>query len=459
MSLEAVLDHIDARRDECLETLFELLRQPSISAQDNGVLECAELLRDTLRGFGIESSIIPTEGYPVVYGEVTAEREDAFTVLFYGHYDVQPPEPLEAWESGPFDPTVRDGRVYARGAGDNKGQLITHVLAVRAFLETAGAVPINVKFVFEGEEESGSPNLLSFVEGHRDLLKADLVYTSDGGYDDSGRPVVCFGVRGMLALELEARGAKSDLHSGNRGNVVPNPAWTLIDLLHTMRDPTGRVTIEGFYDDVREPTEIEDELAAKVPFDRDAFLSAMGLGDTPIRNSQDYARRLMFESTFNIAGFTSGYGGEGIKTIIPSRAGLKMDLRLVADQNPDDIYAKFERHVEEHAPDVMVRRLGAMNPSRSSPELPVSRLIVETVEKARGEEPVVIPSLGGSLPDYVWTRTLGAPSVLVPYANPDENNHGPNENLKLDAFFFGIKTSVRVLEAFRDFRAEREELS
>lgn len=453
MSVESVLDHIDAQRDEYLETLFKLLRQPSVSAQDNGVLECAELLRDTLRQFGVGSYLIPTDGYPVVYGEVAAEREDAFTILFYGHYDVQPPEPLEAWESDPFDPTVRNGRVYARGARDNKGQLIAHVLAVRAFLETTGAVPVNVKFVFEGEEESGSPNLLTFVESHRDHLQADLVYTSDGGYDDSGRPVVCFGVRGMLALELEARGAKSDLHSGNRGNVVPNPAWTLIDLLHTMRDSTGRVTIEGFYDDVREPTEIEDDLASKVPFDREAFLSAMDLIDTPIRSPKDYARRLMFEPTFNIAGFTSGYGGEGIKTIVPSRADLKMDLRLVADQNPDDIYAKFERHVEKHAPDVKVRKLGAMNPSRSSPELPASRLVVETVEKARGEEPVVIPSLGGSLPDYVWTQALDTPSVLVPYANPDENNHGPNENLELEAFFSGIKTSVRILEAFKGFQA------
>lgn len=457
MSVESVLDHIDARRDEYLETLFKLLRQPSVSAQDEGVLECAELLRDTLREFGVESYLIPTDGYPVVYGEVAAGREEAFTILFYGHYDVQPPEPLEAWESDPFDPTVRDGRIYARGAGDNKGQLVTHVLAARAFLETMGTVPVNVKFVFEGEEESGSPNLLSFVERHRDLLKADLVYTSDGGYDDSGRPVVCFGVRGMLALELKALGAKSDLHSGNRGNVVPNPAWTLIDLLQTMRDSTGRVMVKGFYDDVRESTEIEDDLAAKVPFDRDAFLSAMGLGDTPIQGPRDYARRLMFEPTFNIAGFTSGYGGEGIKTIIPAQANLKMDLRLVAEQDPDDIYEKFERHVQEHAPGVKVHRLGAMKPSRSSPELPMSRLVMETVEQARGEEPVVIPSLGGSLPDYVWTQALGVPSVLVPYANPDENNHGPNENLELEAFFSGIRTSVRVLEAFKGFPAEREE--
>ena len=456
MSVEEVIAHGEARREEHLEMLFDLLRQPSISAQNTGIVECAELLHGMLEGSGIEASIIPTDGHPVVYGEVSSGDEEAFTILFYGHYDVQPPEPLELWDSEPFEPTVRDGRIYARGAGDNKGQLIAHVLAVRAFLEVAGAVPVNVKFVFEGEEESGSPQLPAFVEGHRELLEADLVYTSDGGYDDTGRPVVCFGVRGMLAVELEANGAKSDLHSGNRGNVVPNPAWILVDLLHTMRDADSGVKIEGFYDDVREPTPAEGQLAATMPFDRESFLKVMGLRKSPVKDSKDYARRLMFEPTLNIAGFTSGYGGEGIKTIIPSKATLKMDMRLVADQEPKDIYEKFVRHVKEHAPEVTVKHLGEMRPSRSSPETVSSRLVVETVAKARGKAPVVKPSLGGSLPDSVWTRTLGVPSVLVPYANPDENNHGPNENLELEAFFAGIRTSIRILEAFRGFDRARE---
>lgn len=447
MALERVLNHIDRNRERWLETLFTLLRQPSISMQDRGVGECAGLLAGLLQRAGIDSTLVETPGYPVVLGEAKGAESGLPTVLFYGHYDVQPPEPLEEWHSPPFEPTVRDGRIFARGAGDNKGQLLAHVLAVGSYLEMNAPLPVNVKFVFEGEEENGSPHLPSFVEHHREALAADLVYTADGGYHDSGRPMVCFGVRGMLALELEARGARSDLHSGNRGNIVPNPAWELVDLLHTMRDPHGRVLIEGFYDDVRNPTDVELELAAKMPFDREAFIEEMGLSESPIRDAADYGERLMFQPTFNIAGFASGYTGPGVKTIIPSKATLKMDVRLVADQRPDDIFVKISDHVTRHAPQITTRRVGSMEPSRTSPELEISKHIISAVEHTRGQEPVIAPSLGGSLPDYVWTRILGVPSLLVPYANPDENNHAPNENLEVEAFFAGIKTTASVLEA------------
>ena len=446
MALNKVLDCIDRNHDQYLQTLFTLLRQPSISTQDQGVRECVDLLVEILRSSGIESRLIETRGYPVVFGEVQSRRRDAPTILFYGHYDVQPPEPLEEWNSSPFEPTIRDSRIFARGAGDNKGQLMAHIMAVSSYLETGAELPVNVKFVFEGEEENGSPNIARFVRENKELLAADLVYTSDGGYHDSGKPVVCFGVRGMLAFELEARGAKSDLHSGNRGNVVPNPAWEIIDLLHTMRNPEGRVLIEGFYDEVREPTDLELELTAKIPFDRQDFMRQMGLSESPIQDATDYGRRLMYQPTFNIAGFTSGYGGQGMKTIIPSRATLKMDIRLVADQRSDDIFSKLSTHVARHAPGVSVRHLGAMEPSRTSPDLEVSRRVIDAVAQAHGVDPVISPSLGGSLPDYVWTSILGVPSVLVPYANPDENNHAPNENLKVEDFFAGIRTSANVID-------------
>lgn len=446
MTLDKVLNCIDRNHDRYLEALFTLLRQPSISTQDQGVRECVDLLVEILRSNGIESRLIETRGYPVVFGEVRSGRRDAPTILFYGHYDVQPPEPLEEWNSPPFEPTIRDDRIFARGAGDNKGQLMAHILAVSSYLETGAELPVNVKFVFEGEEENGSPHIARFAEEHGELLAADLVYTSDGGYHDSGRPLVCFGVRGMLAFELEASGAKSDLHSGNRGNVVPNPAWQIIDLLHTMRNSEGRVLIEGFYDEVREPTDLELKLTASMPFDRQGFLKQMGLSESPIKDATDYGSRLMYQPTFNIAGFTSGYGGRGMKTIIPSRATLKMDIRLVADQRSEDIFSKLSAHVASHAPGVSIRRLGAMEPSRTSPDLEVSRQVVDAVTQAHGVDPVISPSLGGSLPDYVWTSILGIPSALVPYANPDENNHAPNENLKVDDFFAGIRTSANVLD-------------
>jgi acetylornithine deacetylase/succinyl-diaminopimelate desuccinylase-like protein len=447
VALDKVLEHIERNRERWLEILFTLLRQPSISMQDRGVRECADLLVGILRRAGIESRLIETPGHPVVLGEVESDAADAPTVLFYGHYDVQPPEPFGEWESPPFEPTVRDGRIFARGAGDNKGQLLAHVLAVSSCLELGAPPPVNVKYVFEGEEENGSPHLAGFVEENREALAADLVYTADGGFHDSGRPVVCFGVRGLLAFELEARGARSDVHSGNRGNVVPNPAWELVDLLRTMRDPSGRVLVEGFYDDVREPTDLELQLAASMPFDREGFLEAMGLSESPVKDAADYGERLMFQPTFNIAGFTSGYAGRGVKTIIPSNAILKMDVRLIADQRSDDIFSKIAEHVARHAPGVEIRRLGSMEPSRTSPGLAVCRQVIGAVEEARGQKPVVMPSLGGSLPDYVWTRILGVPSILVPYANPDENNHAPNENIEVEAFFTGIKTTASVLDA------------
>ena len=446
-SCRPALDHVDRRRDDYLDVLFELVRRPSVSGHAAEVNACAALLEEILLDAGIPARILATDGAPVVFGELTGRSP--FTVLFYGHYDVQPPEPLEAWDSPPFEPTIRGGRVYARGTGDNKGQLLAHVLAVRSFLETTGAPPVHVKFVLDGEEESGSPHLHDFVERNRELLAADLVYTADGGYHDSGLPLVCFGVRGIVTVELEARGAARDLHSGNRGNLVPNPAWRLIDLLRTMRAPDGRVTIEGFYDGVREPTAFELGLLARAPFDREEFAQSVGLPTTDIQDGTDYGRRLMFEPTFNIAGFSSGHTGEGLRTIIPSSAAVRLDARLVADQDPDRVLELLEAHARAHAPDVTVRSLGSMRPSKTSPELPVARRIVDAVAAARGVEPVVVPCLGGSLPDYVWTHLLGAPSVVVPYANPDESNHAPNENLEVEAFFAGIKTSVLVLEALR----------
>lgn len=448
--LQAALAHVEEHRQEYLEKLFDLLRQPSVSSERRGVEECARTLTALLESFGLKSSLHETGGYPIVYAE--APGESPYTVLFYGHYDVQPADEPE-WLSDPFAPVVRDGRIYARGVGDNKGQLLAHVLAVRSWLQTAGSLPVSVKFVFEGEEESGSPHIAGFVERNRDLLAADVVYTADGPMHDSGRPVVCFGVRGILYVELEARGPRTEVHSGNRGNVAPNPAWTLIDLLRTMRDENGRVLIEGFYDRVRRPTPFERALAAGIPFDPQVHAQALGLAGTPIRDAADYADRLMFQPTFNIAGFTSGYGGPGMKTIIPSRALLKMDMRLVADQDPDEIYEQFAEHVRRHAPDVTVRKLGTMRPSRTSPELPVSRRVIDAVKRARGQEPVVMPAVGGSLPDYVWTHLLGAPSIMVPYGDPDQNNHGPNEHMAVDTFFAGIRTSLYVLDALGDLAA------
>ncbi|SFU48133.1 M20/M25/M40 family metallo-hydrolase [Alicyclobacillus macrosporangiidus] len=437
------------RRGEYLEQLFTLLRQPSISTQNVGMEACAEWIVRFMQSCGLDARLMPSDGYPMIYGERIRDP-DAFTVLIYGHYDVQPPDPLDAWVSPPFEPTVRDGRIYARGAGDNKGQLMAQLLAIKTYLDAFGELPVNVKVLLEGEEETGSPHLDGFVSRHRDLLRTDLVYTSDGPMHDSGAPIVLLGVRGMLYVELTARGAAWDNHSGNKGNIVPNPAWTLVHLLGTMKGADGHILIEGFYDDVRRPTEAEVELLKALPYDRDRVARQIGYPTLDL-DGPTYYRKLSLEPTLNICGFHSGYGGEGSKTIIPATATVKMDMRLVADQDPDDIYRKFCDHVRRHAPDVEVRHLGAMRPSRTPADLDVVRVVTEAVRTAYGMEPVLQPSLGGSLPDAVWTKTLGVPSIIVPYANFDEANHSPNENIGIDNFLGGIRCTCHVLHALGRF--------
>ncbi|MBY7143998.1 M20/M25/M40 family metallo-hydrolase [Virgibacillus sp. NKC19-3] len=444
---------ITQRKDQYLQQLFTLLRQKSISAQNIGVRECSSLLKNMMEDIGINTRLIETDGHPVVYGEVIKDPE-AFTLLIYGHYDVQPPDPLDEWLSPPFEPTIRDGKIFCRGAGDNKGQLMAQILAIKTYLDTYGELPINVKMVFEGEEESASANLSSFVEKNKDLLNADLVYTSDGPMHDSGAPFVLLGVRGMLYVELTAKGAKWENHSGNKGNIVPNPAWKLIDLLRTMRDENGRVLIEGFYDNIREPTENEKEIIKGLPFDREQVAEKIGYEQLNM-NTEEYYHNLTMEPTFNIAGFTSGYGGEGSKTIIPAQATLKMDMRLVVDQDPDDIYKKFCDHVQKYAPDIEVNHLGDMQPSRTPADQEIVNVVTKAVGESFNQNPVLQPSLGGSLPDYVWTKILGLPSVIVPYANFDEGNHSPNENIGVDNFFDGIRCTCQVIHRLGEYSKQR----
>lgn len=444
-SLKIIEDLIEERKEEYLETLYSLLRIESVSAENRGIDEACSMLKELMESMGIETKILPSAGNPFVYGEIIRNPE-AFTLLIYGHYDVQPSDPIEEWLSPPFEPTVRDGKIFCRGVGDNKGQLMAQLLAIKSYQDAAGELPINIKFLFEGEEEVSSPNLPAFVAENKELLKADLVYTSDGPKHDSGAPLVLLGVRGITYIELTAKGAEWDNHSGNKGNIVPNPAWKIIDLLNTMRDSEGRILIDGFYDNIRPVSAKEKALIRSLPFDRKNIAEQVGYANFNMEK-EEYYRKLTLEPTFNIAGFTSGYGGEGSKTIIPATAVLKMDIRLVVDQDPDDIYKKIEAHVKKHAPDIEMRNLGGMKPSRTSADLEIVDVVKTAVHNAFRQEPVMQPSMGGSLPDYVWTDVLETPSVIVPYANFDEANHSPNEKMGIDDFINGIKCTCHVIEA------------
>ncbi|MDP9371219.1 MAG: M20/M25/M40 family metallo-hydrolase [Chloroflexota bacterium] len=443
--LSDVFAYVDDHRDEFLDRLIDYVRRPSISAHGLGIAEAAEYIAGVLRGIGLETRVIPTAGWPMVLAGRDDVPEGAPTVLLYGHYDVQPPDPLEGWVSPPFEPTIRDGRLYARGAGDNKGQHFAQILALEATLARRGALPCNVKVLLEGEEEIGSPQMPAFVREHRDELRADLVITSDGPVDESGRSRIVFGVRGILSFELRARGARRDLHSGLWGGVAPQPLWTLVHLLGTMRNARGEVTIDGFYDNVRPQTGRERAALAELPVDPEALKRSFGLAEFDEPRERGFAERLSAWPTFTINGLHGGYGGPGTKTVLPHEAFAKCDMRLVEAQTADEIFAKVEAHVRRHAPGVEVIRQGSMDPSRTPLDSPFAEPIRRGIAAAQGEEPLLVPLLGGSMPDYVFTKDLGIPSFLVPYANADEANHAPNENLEVERFFKGIKTGAAML--------------
>ncbi|NTV64917.1 MAG: M20 family dipeptidase, partial [Oscillochloris sp.] len=366
-------------------------------------------------------------------------------VLLYGHYDVQPPEPLAAWRSPPFNPEIRDGRIYGRGVGDNKGQHLAQILALEATLACRGALPCNVKVLLEGEEEVGSPQMPVFVAAQRERLRADLVITADGPVHPSGRSCVEFGVRGVLSFELRARGASYDLHSGNFGGVAPNPLWTLVHLLATMKNPQGEITIDGFYDGIQPPGELERQALEDLPVDLPALMRSLGLERLDAPQGRGYAERLALWPTLTINGLHGGYAGPGAKTVLPHVAVAKCDMRLVADQSVEGVFAKLRAHVQRHAPEVELVRHGGMDPSKTPMDSPFAAPIIAGVTQAQGQPPLLVSAMGGSLPEYVWTKILGAPSFIVPYANADEANHAPNENLEVERFIGGIKTGAAIL--------------
>ncbi|WP_032918502.1 M20/M25/M40 family metallo-hydrolase [Mesorhizobium erdmanii] len=443
--LSQVFAHIDSNKDLFVDRLLEYLRHPSISVENIGMEVVAELLVRMLSDLGFEAQMIQTPGCPVVMARW--ERvPGAPTVLLYGHYDVQPPDPLEAWVSPPFEPRIRDGRVYARGAGDNKGQHFAQILALESHLAVHGRLPCNVLFLLEGEEEVGSPNLAGFVRAHVDRLKSDLVVTADGPGHESGQPIITYGVRGIASFELRARAANRDVHSGNFGGVVPNPIWTLVHLLATMKNRDGEITIDGFYDDVVPPTDIERVAATSLRLEADHIKQEFGLIELDAPTDRPVADRLMFHPTFTINGFHGGYGGAGSKTVLPHEALVKCDARLVERQNPEDILAKMEAHVKKNAPGVEFVRTESTLPSKTPLDSPFSDVVQHAVYAAHGVEPLIYPTLPATLPDYVFTKLLGAPSFVIPYANYDEANHAPNENITIDCFLKGIRTGAALLD-------------
>ncbi len=442
--MQEIFDYINQNAETSIKRLLDYVSQPSISAHGIGIGEVANFLDETLTALGMDVQQVTTAGWPMVVGR----RHNAPgkpTLLLYGHYDVQPPDPLDEWISPPFEPEIRDGRIWGRGVGDNKGQHFAQILAVEALLANNKELPCNVTILLEGEEEVGSPHIADFVREHGNLLQADLVITADGPVHNSGQATLMFGVRGVLSFELHARGANQDLHSGNWGGVAPNPIWTLVHALSTMKNAQGGITIDDFYDSVDPATPLERIALDALPLDVAAVKAKLDIAKFDAPQNRPYYDRLSLWPTFTINGFHGGYDGPGSKTVLPHEAFVKCDIRLVESQSVEDISQKLAAHLAKHAPDVKLVLQGGMDPSRTPLDSKFVEPIRTAIEMAQGQDPLLIPAMGGSLPDYVFTKILGIPAFGTPYANPDEANHAPNENLEIVRFINGIKTGAAVI--------------
>jgi acetylornithine deacetylase/succinyl-diaminopimelate desuccinylase-like protein len=448
-------EHAAAHYEEYLAQLKGLLAIPSVSTLPEhrpDMRRAANWLADHLRAIGLtHAEVLPTGGHPLVYAEWLGSPEAA-TVLIYGHYDVQPPDPLDEWTSPPFEPTVRDGKLYARGATDDKGQLFAQVKAVDALLSAEGALPVNVKFLLEGEEEIGSPNLEAFIKRKADMLAADVVLISDSHILAPDQPSIVYGLRGLTYMEIEVRGPRSDLHSGGYGGTVHNPAQALCEIIAALHRPDGAVAVPGFYDRVRPFTEEERAELARLPYSEEKWKSLTGAPKPWGEANYTLIERIGARPTLEVNGLVSGFTGEGSKTIIPARALAKVSCRLVPDQDPDEIYHLVRDHVLALAPEtvaVEVRLLTGGRPALIKRDVPAMTAAAAAYKAGFGAEPVFARA-GGSIPVVaVFQQVLGTPVILMGFGLPDDGVHAPNEKFTLENLRKGIQTAIHFHKELR----------
>ena len=445
---DAIIDHIHMNRDRFVEELKTYLAIPSVSAlpeHAEDVRRCAEWTAEEMQRIGLENvRLIDTPGNPVVYGDWLGAA-DAPTILFYGHYDVQPVDPLDLWTTPPFEATVRNGELYARGAVDDKGQVFMHFKAIEAHLKNGGRLPSNMKIILEGEEEVGSVNLDAFVRDHTDDLAADVVVISDSPMFDRGVPSLCYGLRGLAYFQIDVRGTNTDLHSGSFGGAVANPAFVLAQMLSQMKDRGGRVKIPGFYDDVRDLLDAERAEFAKLPFNEKRYRNDIGAPRLAGEKGYSTLERVWARPTFEVNGLLSGFTGDGAKTVIPAVAMAKVSMRLVPDQDPDRVATQFEDYVRKVAPstvELTVTRMHGGKPWMTDFDNPYVQAAGRAIEKGFGQAPVFNRE-GGSIPVVsTFQEVLGLPSVLFGVGLPDENAHAPDEKLDLGNFHNGVIASA-----------------
>ncbi|HVA48725.1 MAG TPA: dipeptidase [Pirellulales bacterium] len=444
-------DYLNQHAADFEEELCELLRIPSVSADSRhraDVRRAAEWVAAQLRGLEMKVELCETPGHPIVYAEWLG-APGAPTALVYGHYDVQPPDPLHEWHSPPFEPTRRDGNLYARGATDDKGQMFTHVKSAEAWMRTAGRLPVNVKFLIEGEEEVGSEHLDNFIAAHRQRLACDVVVISDTSQFAPDQPAITYGLRGIAYFELRLTGPKQDLHSGTFGGGVMNPANALTQMLAVLINRDGQIQVPGFYDDVEPLTEAERRQFAALNFDDREFCDELGIATTAGEKGYSTLERRSARPTFDINGLFSGYQGEGSKTVLPARAGAKFSFRLVPRQDPKKIHAALETMLTRLCPPGIKMELMAYDGAPGvvvSFESPYIRAAAKAIEHGFGRSPVYIRE-GGSIPVVsTFREQLGVDTLLLGWGLNDDNTHSPNEKFRLLDFHRGIKASAYLWE-------------
>jgi len=440
---------LNSHLDESIAELSKLCAQPSVAAQNLGLKETAVMVDEMLKVRGFKTEIIPTDGAPVVVAERKGLSDK--TMLIYNHYDVQPAEPLELWESPPFEPTLRDGKLFARGVSDDKGHFVSRLFAIDAILESDGELPCTVKFIVEGEEEVGSVHLPEFVKNNTEKLAADACIWEFGSVDHREVPMQYLGMRGICYVELSVVTAETDVHSGIGGSIFPNAAWRLIWALNTLKGPNEVIHIPGYYDPVEAPTEKDRELMSALPEVGDEYKKRYGVNSflKGLEGGVDLRMEEVFPPTCTVCGLTSGYQGPGSKTVLPAKASAKVDFRLALGQTIDGVLANLRAHLDaEGFSDIEITFMGGGPAAKTDPDDPFVELVTTTAKEIYGMPMEIVPMIGGSGPNAAFIQHLDLPVVTAGVGHPGSGAHAPNENLRLDLYLKGAKHITRILKAF-----------
>ncbi len=445
--------YLETNLDRSIAELSRLVAQPSVGAQNLGMRECALLVAELLRARDFDVRIMDTKGAPVVFGERKGRSDK--TLLIYNHYDVQPPEPLELWDTPPFEPSLRDGKLFGRGVSDDKGHITSRLFAIDSLLDAEGELPCNIKFIIEGEEETASVNLFEFIKQNNELLKADACVWEFGGVDHREVPMQYLGLRGICYVELSVETASTDVHSGLGGSIFPNAAWRLVWALSTLKGEDERILIKGFYDGIKPPTTRDRELMEALPEVAEEYKSRYGVRQfiKGLSGGVDLRLEEVFTPTCTICGLTSGYQGPGSKTVLPARASAKVDFRLVPDQHPDDIRRKLRIHLDEHGfADIEITDLGGDPPARTDPDDPFVQLVAKVAEDVYEMPMQLVPLVGGSGPSHPFVHDLHLPVATAGLGYPDTKAHAPNENIRVDLYLKHARHMARIIKEFASNR-------